>query len=257
MALAGCYTRLTTPKEAIFYTNPKGDLIGSRVATVIFADVYNEAIRGIGVDVAEAYLLQPNTLISVEVYGQSISQTVTIRPDGIIDLPLIGEVKAEGRTVTDVKDEISRRYAPYYVLAPQVIVNTSFTEQDPKIRAGEVSILNPTGSQGVFTLTGDEYLSQALADLEALHPKSEWNEIAVIREGKKTKERYIIVCDVEKLVRLGDLDQDIKLRNGDIVFVPYERNTLLEEVLASFRVLAGFIQNIDTVTSYIERVEGY
>ncbi len=258
VTLPGCWSRVTNPKEAIFYTNSDGTLPGSKVATMMFAADYNQYLRSKDLEGNLPYLIQPGTLVSLEVYGHDIQETLAIRPDGVVDLPLVGEITAAGRTIKDFKHDISTRYAGFFVDPPQVIVNTMVTDQDPTVRAGEISILNPTGGQGVFNLTGDEYLSEALAASGALHPKSEWNEIAVIRRGLKDRnERFVIICDFEKLIRFGDLDQDIRLRGGDIVFLPYEKNTLIEEFVATFRVLGEVVGNIDAVTSYIERVEGY
>jgi len=258
LTLPGCYSRVTNPKEAIFYTNSDGNLPGSKTATMIFAADYNAYLRTKDLEGDPPYLIQPGTLVSLEVYGHDIQATLTIRPDGVVDLPLVGEVKAAGRTIREFKEDVSTRYAVFYVDPPQIIVNTQVTEQDPRVRAGEVSILNPTGSQGVFNLTGDEYLTEALASISALHPKSEWNEIAVIRRGLKDRsERFVIICNLEKLIRFGDLDQDVRLRGGDIVFLPYEKNTLIEEIVATFDVLGEVARDVESVTSYIERVEGY
>ena len=117
----------------------------------------------------------------------------------------------------------------------------------------------PTGAQGVVNLTGDEMLSEVLAEVGALHPKSEWNEVAIIRRGRgdATSERYLIIADIEKLIRYGDLEQDVAMRNGDVVFIPFEKNTLLEELFASVRVLGTLAQDANTVTSYIDFVEGF
>ncbi|MEM7261175.1 MAG: polysaccharide biosynthesis/export family protein [Planctomycetota bacterium] len=256
--LPGCYTRITNAKEALFYTNPDGTLPGSKSATMIFAHDYNAYLRSKEIDGAGPYLIQPGTLISLEVYGHDIQETLTIRPDGVVDLPLVGEVQAAARTIKEFKEDISQKYATFFVDPPQVIVNTQVTDQDPRVRAGEVSIINPTGDQAVVNLTGDEYLTQALAGASALHPKSEWNQIVIIRRGlKERNERFLIVCDLEKLLRYGDLEQDIRLRNGDIVFVPHEKNTLAEEIYLTFRVLAELSGNFNAITSYIERIEGY
>lgn len=257
----GCWTRLTTPKEAINYRNPDGSLRendGKTVARMILAPQYNEFLRTKSEDGRPPYYLQPGTLISLEIYGHAIERSVTIRPDGKVDLPLIGEVEAAGQTIGSFKDEISQKYAAFYVDPPQVILNTEVTENDPTVKAGEVSVIQPTGSQGVVNLTGDEFLSEALAGISALNAKSEWNEVAIIRRGQKeTSERYIIVCDLEQLFRYGDLDQDVRLRNGDVVFIPAERNTLLEEILATVGVIATFTGDVNTITSYVERVEGW
>lgn len=256
LASIGCYTRLTTPKESFPYTDPNGQLIPSSVATAILAPAYNHVLMQKGVTSFE-YLLQPGTRVSVEVYGQGIAKTVNIRPDGKLDLPLIGDVVAAGRTISQLKEEVSTRYAEFFLAAPQILLNTETTDLADNVLGGDVSVINPTGRQGVVNLTGDERLSQVLASIGALHPKSEWNEIAVVREGRQTKERYLIVCDVERLVRYGDLDQDILMRNGDLVFVPFEKNTLLEEFFATFGVLSNLAEDLDTITRYVERLEGY
>lgn len=257
LTLFGCYTRLTTPKETVQYVEPDGQLkTDNTKATAILAPAYNRVLEEKGITSFE-YVLQVGTRVNVEVYNQGISQAVNIRPDGKIDLPLIGDVVAADRTIEQLKEEISLRYAEFFVAAPQVILNTDTTELGDTVQGGDVSIINPTGSQGVVNLTGDERLSQVLAASAALHPKSEWNQVAVIREGRRVKERYLIICDVEKLVRYGDLAQDIYMRSGDVIFVPYEQNTLLEEFFAVFGVLGSLTGNFERITDYIEQVEGY
>ncbi len=256
-AVAGCYTRLTTPKEAFNYLRG-GQVIGSAVAKAILAPDYNAYMRSRGFDdPGERYQLRPGTRIHIKVYGHDIAETLNIRPDGIIDLPLIGDVRAEGKTIAALKEEISTRFSAFFVEPPQVILNTEVSEFGNEVQAGKVSVINPTGNQGVVNLTGDERLSQVLSAANALHTKSEWNEVAIIREGTAVKERYLIICDIEKLVRSGDLDQDVRMRNGDIVFIPFERNTLLEEFWATFEVLGQLTSNAETMTRYIDYVEGF
>ena len=118
-------------------------------------------------------------------------------------------------------------------------------------------MLNPTGRQGVITLTGDDRLSRVLARSEALRDKSEWQQIAVIRQGKRTGERFVIVCDVRRLVFYGDGEQDILMRNGDVVFVPYEVDTWLEEFVETFSVAGAVFNDFQSISDYISTVEGY
>ena len=47
------------------------------------------------------------------------------------------------------------------------------------------------------------------------------------------------------------------MRNGDIVFVPHEQNTLLEEIFDTFSILAGHLRHHETIIDYIERLEAY
>jgi polysaccharide export outer membrane protein len=257
LVLPGCYTRVTTPQSTFTYYDSRGNLVQSRTATIVSAPQYLAVLRERGITPEDEYVLPPGIRINVEVYGHDIERTVNVRPDGYIDLPLVGDVQAIGRTVFQFKNDISERYRQYFVDPPQVIVNTETTEFGEKIQAGEVAVLNPTGRQGVITLTGDDRLSRVLARAETLHDKSEWQQIAVIRQGKATGDRYVILCDIQRLVFLGDLDQDIQMRNGDLVFVPFEIDTWLEEFVETFQVAGDVASDFQTIADFISTVEGY
>ncbi len=257
LATPGCYTRITTPQSTFSYYDGRGNLIQSKVATIITAPQYNAVLRERGITPEEEYVLPPGIRIRVEVYNHDIERVVNVRPDGFVDLPLIGDVQAADRTVFAFKSDISERYRQYYVDPPQIIVNTETTEFGGPIQGGEVAVINPTGSQGVVTLTGDDRLSRVLARVDALRDKSEWQQIAVIRQGKQTRDRYVIVCDVQRLVFYGDTDQDILMRNGDLVFVPFEIDTWLEEFVETFQVAATVANDFQIITDFISTVEGY
>jgi polysaccharide export outer membrane protein len=56
-----------------------------------------------------------------------LSDTVTIRPDGKISLPLIGTLAAEGKTPEELEEEIVSRYREYYRDAKPVLIVREFT----------------------------------------------------------------------------------------------------------------------------------
>src|SRR4051794_29470736 len=61
---------------------------------------------------ASEYLIGPLNQLSVVVWkNQELSAEVAVRPDGIVTLPLIGAVKASGRTPSDLQKELAKRYA--------------------------------------------------------------------------------------------------------------------------------------------------
>ena len=124
LTLSGCYTRVTTPQSTFTYYDDSGNLIRSETANIVTAPQYLAVLRDRGVSPDEEYVLPPGIRIHVEVYNHDIERTVNIRPDGFVDLPLIGDVQAAGRTVFAFKNDISERYRPYFVDPPQVIVNT-------------------------------------------------------------------------------------------------------------------------------------
>src|SRR3989337_542015 len=59
----------------------------------------------------DAYLLGPGDTVYVVIFGEpDLSRTVTIKPDGTISLPLIGEVRAAGKTTTQLASELATPY---------------------------------------------------------------------------------------------------------------------------------------------------
>jgi protein involved in polysaccharide export with SLBB domain len=262
----GCWTRLTTPKESFLYQPADQANDPVQTAKVLTAPQYQEVLRKIEAkDGPLEYRLVVGTRVNVEVYGHGIKESVNIRPDGMVDLPLIGDVRAEGRTIPMMKKEVSELYKPFFQQEPQIIINTDRdNDLSGGVKAGDVSVINPRASggysmfgAGVVNITGDERLSQILASVHALTTDTEWRQIAVIRRSRDQKDSVIILCDVESLIKYGDVRQDILMRNGDIVFIPIERNTLIQEIWATFSLVAQITSNANTITDYIERIERY
>jgi polysaccharide biosynthesis/export protein len=60
------------------------------------------------------YLIGPSDLLSIRVWkNPDVSSDVTVRPDGTITLPLIGDLTAVGRTPTELQDEITTQLGTY------------------------------------------------------------------------------------------------------------------------------------------------
>lgn len=259
----GCWSRLTTPKESFLYEQP---LEGNEVkkAIVLTAPQYQEELAKLEAKFGpQQYRMVVGTRVCVEVYGHGIKEVLNIRPDGVIDLPIVGDVKAEGKTIPEFKKEVAVLYKPYFQQEPQVLINTDRdSDFGPGVRAGDVAVINPrfsgfTNTTGVVNITGDERLSQILAQSHGLSTETEWRQIAVIRQDRTHKESVIILCDLEKLIKYGDLRQDILMRNQDVVFIPIERHTAIQEIWASFNLVAEITGNANTITDYIERIERY
>ncbi|HML43093.1 MAG TPA: polysaccharide biosynthesis/export family protein [Hyphomicrobium zavarzinii] len=88
------------------------------------------------------YLLDTGDRLRVFVYGQpNLSRAYTVDQEGQITVPLIGEVRARGRTARNLEDAIRQRLAVEYVRDPQVTVD--ILQNRPFFIYGEVK----TGGQ--------------------------------------------------------------------------------------------------------------
>lgn len=270
----GCWrTRLTEPKEAVLYYDEEGR--PQRPGVVIRAPDYMAMVRRLraerGEEALEEYRIKPNHRLRVEVVGvEDLDRTIDVGPDGRISLPLIGQVMAEGKTMTELHRELEEKYARYY-RDPQVIVNTVSTQLTAAEfggipQAGSVSVFSVTGrtgttvfgqyrAGGVVNLRGDERVTHALAKTHAISGESEWRQIAIIREPREGLKGVIIV-DLERFFKYGATDEDIPLRDGDVIFVPIERNTWVEELFANVRVLGTIGASLGEVADFVSTSEG-
>src|SRR3989339_869336 len=66
-----------------------------------------------------------------------LTRDIIVRPDGKLSFPLIGDIEAQGRTLTEIDDEVTKKLAEY-VVAPQVSVTVKNFAGEKVIVLGEV-----------------------------------------------------------------------------------------------------------------------
>ena len=137
-----------------------------------------------------------------------LSRTIQVADSGTINLPLVGEVPAAGRTAQDVERDLTKRLGAKYLQSPQV--NVYVKEYNSQRVTIEGSVKKP----GVYPIRGDASLLQIIATAEGLTDTAQ-SEVAVFRnvDGKRTAAKFDIGD-----IRSGTL-QDPKLVQGDVVIV--------------------------------------
>lgn len=158
------------------------------------------------------YLIGPEDVLEVVVWKNAdLSKTVSVRPDGMITLPLIGELRAGGLTAEDVRAEIRSRLEKYKE-TPEVSVTVA------DIRSYNLFILGEVRTPGRYQVKTSTTLLQALALAGGFTEFADTNGIVVVR--RDTRER---TSKEERIrVRYKDLIQrgDVALSPGDTVIVP-------------------------------------
>ena len=137
---------------------------------------------------------------------------VLVRPDGGMSFPLVGDVRASGRTVDEVRaliDERLRKFIP----DPSVAVAVK------QIGGNRVYVLGKVNRPGEFTFSQSIDVMQALSLAGGATSFASLDDIQILRReqgGKQTARRFRY-SDVE---RGRSLDQNILLKSGDTVVVP-------------------------------------
>ncbi len=127
---------------------------------------------------------QPNTifkndLLKIDFFEVTeLDKDVRVDGDGRIQLPLIGYVKAEGRTIPELEAELKRRYGANYLQDPQISVFVR-DSSERKI-AMEGAFQHP----GVFRANAQSTLMRLVARTEGVNDTADENKIFIFRKYK-------------------------------------------------------------------------
>jgi polysaccharide export outer membrane protein len=155
-------------------------------------------------------------VIGINVWeNNNLSAEVTIRPDGTITMPLIGDLKAAGETPTSLKARIKNQLQAYVK-----IQGTEVTVAVKAWRSYRFTIQGEVSKAGVFS--SDQFLtvSDALALAGGLSRFAKRNEITLTRKDGKSGQVRHIPLDYESLASGKRPDMNIIVMPGDTIWVP-------------------------------------
>ncbi|MES2390795.1 MAG: polysaccharide biosynthesis/export family protein [Acidobacteriota bacterium] len=157
------------------------------------------------------YVIGASDVITVTVFKDpTLTGNLTVRPDGMISLPLLGDVPASGLTPMQLSVDLTKRLMKF-MTDPNVTVTVVSVNSKMVYLIGEVSHIGP-----VQILPGMTPL-QAIATAGGLTPYANARKIYILRgqQGKQTK----ILFDYKKALKEGNL-QGVVLVPGDTIVVP-------------------------------------
>jgi len=164
----------------------------------------------------QEYRIGVDDVISINVWGnQELSVEVPVRPDGMISMPLIGDVQAGNRTPTEVSVDIRKRLSAY-------IRNPNVTVMLTELHSHEfLSRIRVTGA--VETPLSMAY-RPGMTVLDAILEAGGVNDFASANSTKlyRKQKNETIVLDVKLggILNKGELSTNYKLMPGDIITVP-------------------------------------
>ena len=157
----------------------------------------------------QPYILGPSDVVEVVVFGNAeVSRTVIVRPDGMISLPLIGEVLAAGLTPDLLRQRLTAAFAAF-IREPRVAV---IVREFRRIR---VSVLGQVTRPGVYDLPQGAAILDALAAAGGLSPDSGLGQSRLIR-GQAPPQSI----ELDQLLLQGELSFNLALESGDVLIVP-------------------------------------
>ncbi len=170
-------------------------------------------IRGT-LDSTRDYTLGPEDLIQINVFRVgALSDTVRISQTGMIELPLVNEVKAAGLTPPELEAVIERRLRAYI---QDPVVNVFIEEY----RSRRITVLGAVHNPQVFSVSGPKYLLDMLSMAGGL--TGEASDICYIsrQAGPDGEKGKTLKIDLNELLMNGDTRLNVPVRSGDIINIP-------------------------------------
>ena len=159
------------------------------------------------------YVIGPDDVLLVSYWRNAdMSAEVTVRPDGLISLPLLNEIQAGGLTPEQLRDRISKASTKYLEDAPTlaIVVKT--------INSRKVYVTGMVAKPGFYQLTGAMTVVQLLATAGGIQEFSDSKNIRIVRnEGGK---QIAFTFNWKDFVKGKNLNQNIELKPGDTIVVP-------------------------------------
>jgi polysaccharide export outer membrane protein len=159
----------------------------------------------------DSYVIGATDVISVTVFKEpTLSSSSLVRPDGMISLPLLGDVKAAGKTPLQLADDITVMLKKY-VQEPNVTVVLS------QMNSKKVYLIGEVGKTGPVDMTPGMTLLEAIATAGGVTEYANKKKIYLLRNdgGKQQK----IPVQYKQALR-GDSTFNLILNPGDTIVVP-------------------------------------
>lgn len=180
----------------------------------------------------------PDELHLTSLYVSEINDfRTTVRPDGKINVPLLGEIDVAGKTPKQIEDLVRQAALPYYrKVSPMVEVS--------KYNSQKIFVFGQVRNPGPIAWTGHDTLLDILC---RTHPTpAAWPEQILVVRGdqpqvgghpivnpaeesdyarrglrpeNKGAPRHVMVVNLKAMIRYGDYSNDILLMPNDVVYV--------------------------------------
>jgi polysaccharide biosynthesis/export protein len=202
----------------------------NRIVTVLVA-ILAIFVGSIGLAEASSYRLKAGDTLDVNVWqDQKLNRQVLVGPDGYISFPLAGQLRAGGKTVDAVGNELQARLQKQYVDKIDVTVSIASIKEIPPPPEEPAGPPPPPPIDPSFYATGEvakpgKYsfnvatnLLQGIAMAGGLGPFAAEKRIKLRRKENGVETLYEF--DYEAFISGKDLSGNMRLHAGDVIIVP-------------------------------------
>lgn len=193
------------------------DRAGRRVSRLLAAALGLAVLAGVAraqapekpAGAVPAYAIGPADVLRIHVWKEpDLSLDVTVRVDGMITVPLLGDLEAAGHSPGQLAESVARGLARF-VENPRVTVGVS------QANSARFYVMGQVAKPGEFALSRRTTALQALALAGGLKEFARADSIVIIRE-----DQTVVPLNYKRIADGKDVSQNVALAPGDTILVP-------------------------------------
>lgn len=155
------------------------------------------------------------------------NQNVTVQPDGQISIRGVAPIHVEGESLTEATDSVVHAYASI-MRDPVVAVSLKDFEKPFFIAAGEVT------RPGKYDLRSSMTITEAVAIAGGFDKDAKHSQVVLFRPvGDEFQSK---VVDVKKLLADRNLNEDVRLMPGDVLYIPKSKMSYIRPYIPSSNI---------------------
>jgi polysaccharide biosynthesis/export protein len=157
---------------------------------------------------SNAYKVGPADVLNIRVWNEAeFSGPVTVHDDGMITLPLVGDLPAGGKTPNEIQQIVAKALTKY-VVKPLVTITVQTVESKKYYMDGLIA------RPGEYLLVTPTTILEAISKAGGLQEFGNGKKIYVLRGNQRIPFNY------KEVIHGKNLDQNIQLQPGDHIVVP-------------------------------------
>lgn len=161
------------------------------------------------------YQIEAKDELKIEIWEKpDLTRTVTVRADGTVTLPLIGEVKVAGSTPAQLEEELARKFSLYDRQITQVSLEVT------AYNSKSVYVLGEVAQPGKYSRWPMPTVWDVVRDAGGPTEEAYLGGVQVIRKGDEASERNIITVDLNQIWGRGVPADLPALEPDDTIVVP-------------------------------------
>jgi polysaccharide biosynthesis/export protein len=189
------------------------------------------ALTSAATPVNGAYTIGPLDVLDISVFQvPELTKSVQVADTGTVNLPLVGEIPAAGRTAQQLERDLTSRLGATYLQNPQVTVYVK------DYNSQRVTISGAIKKPGVYPIKGNTSLLQLVSMAEGMDTNSDWTVLVIRQSNGQRSAAKFDVNEIEK----GRADDPIMQAGDKIVAGTSAIKTSFNTVLKALPIAGVF-----------------